>query len=118
MDLTWSMKDDKDTIVSLGGEMARTLRTFTTNYRMGFGSYADKPLMPYIFPGHEDNPCQSEQTTCAPIYGFRHHMKLSDDVQEFISKVGYPFLSLSCRHAGLTLHSHSLLYNCTFDIVR
>ncbi|XP_048510673.1 integrin beta-nu isoform X2 [Athalia rosae] len=87
MDLTWSMKEDKDTLVSLGGKLARTLGTFTSNFRMGFGSYADKPLMPYVFPGHEENPCQSEHTTCAPLYDFRHHMQLSSDVQEFISKV-------------------------------
>lgn len=87
MDLTWSMKDDKDTIVSLGGQMARTLGTFTSHYRFGFGSYADKPLMPFVFPGHEENPCQSEHSTCAPLYAFRHNMRLSEDIQEFISKV-------------------------------
>ncbi|XP_046493057.1 integrin beta-nu [Neodiprion pinetum] len=87
MDLTWSMKDDKDTLVSLGGKLATTLGTFTDNYRVGFGSYADKPLMPYVFPGHEQNPCQSEHATCAPLYAFRHHMRLTGDIQEFVRKV-------------------------------
>ncbi|XP_015600660.1 integrin beta-nu isoform X2 [Cephus cinctus] len=87
MDLTWSMQDDKETLVGLGWKMANTLGTFTNNFRLGFGSYADKPLMPYIFPGYEDNPCQAEHATCAPLYSFRHHMTLSGDVQEFIKKV-------------------------------
>ncbi|XP_063975895.1 integrin beta-nu-like [Diachasmimorpha longicaudata] len=87
MDLTWSMKDDKDTIVSLGQEMAHTLGTFTENVRLGFGSYADKPLMPYVFPGHEDNPCRSEGSVCAPLYSFKHHLTLSDDIRRFIQQV-------------------------------
>lgn len=87
MDLTWSMKDDKDTLVALGWKMAHTLGTFTTNFRLGFGSYADKPLMPFIFPGHEDNPCKSEHATCAPLYSFRHHLALTADVNQFVRKV-------------------------------
>ncbi|KAK2584328.1 hypothetical protein KPH14_006719 [Odynerus spinipes] len=87
MDLTWSMKDDKDTLVALGWKMAHTLGTFTTNFRLGFGSYADKPLMPFIFPGHEENPCKSEHATCAPLYAFRHHLALTGDVNQFVRKV-------------------------------
>lgn len=87
MDLTWSMKDDKETLVGLGRKMAQTLGTFTRNFRLGFGSYADKPLMPYIFPGHENNPCKSEHSVCAPLYSFKHHMQLSEDVLHFIQQV-------------------------------
>ncbi|XP_074102068.1 integrin beta-nu isoform X1 [Cotesia typhae] len=87
MDLTWSMNDDKDTLVSLGWKMAHTLGTYTSNFRLGFGSYADKPLMPYVFPGHEDNPCKGEHKVCAPVYSFKHHMPLSEDVLRFIQQV-------------------------------
>ncbi|XP_034935978.1 integrin beta-nu [Chelonus insularis] len=87
MDLTWSMNDDKDTLVSLGWKIAHTLGTFTSNFRLGFGSYADKPLMPYVFPGHENNPCSSQNTVCAPLYSFKNHMQLSEDVLQFIQQV-------------------------------
>ncbi|KAG7198720.1 hypothetical protein KM043_001711 [Ampulex compressa] len=87
MDLTWSMKDDKETLVGLGSKMARTLGTFTTNFRLGFGSYADKPVMPFIFPGHEDNPCKSEHAFCSPLYSFRHHLELTKDVRRFVHEV-------------------------------
>ncbi|OAD54370.1 Integrin beta-nu [Eufriesea mexicana] len=87
MDLTWSMRDDKDTLVSLGWDMSQTLDKFTTNFRLGFGSYADKPLMPFIFPGHEDNPCKSEHAVCSPIYSYWHHLKLTNDIQRFIVEV-------------------------------
>jgi integrin beta 1 len=33
MDLTWSMKDDKDTLVSLGDALTVTLKTLTDNVR-------------------------------------------------------------------------------------
>ncbi|XP_046835815.1 integrin beta-nu [Vespa crabro] len=87
MDLTWSMKDDKDTLVGLSRKMTDTLGTFTDNFRLGFGSYADKPLMPFIFPGHENNPCRSEYATCAPLYSFKHHLPLTGDVDQFVRKV-------------------------------
>ncbi|XP_076167863.1 integrin beta-nu [Ptiloglossa arizonensis] len=87
MDLTWTMKDDKETLVNVGWNMSHTIGKFTTNFRLGFGSYADKPLMPYIFPGHEENPCKSEHAVCAPIYSFEHHLKLTRDIQRFIKEV-------------------------------
>ncbi|KZC05488.1 Integrin beta-nu [Dufourea novaeangliae] len=68
MDLTWSMKDDKDTLVSLGWNMTNTLERFTNKFRLGFGTYADKPLMPFVFPGHEENPCKSALAECSPLY--------------------------------------------------
>ncbi|XP_043264500.1 integrin beta-nu [Colletes gigas] len=87
MDLTWSMRDDKETLVMVGWNMTRRISKFNTNFRLGFGSYADKPLMPYIFPGHEDNPCKSDHAVCAPIYSFQHHLELTRDVQRFIKEV-------------------------------
>ncbi|XP_011864288.1 PREDICTED: integrin beta-nu isoform X1 [Vollenhovia emeryi] len=89
MDLTWSMKDDKETLVGLGWKIANTLGTFTTNFRLGFGSYADKPLMPYIFPKHEENPCKSENAVCKPLYSFWHHLELTDNIPRFIHQVNY-----------------------------
>ncbi|XP_020300729.1 integrin beta-nu-like isoform X2 [Pseudomyrmex gracilis] len=89
MDLTWSMKDDKETLVGLGSRMANTLGTFTRYFRLGFGSYADKPLMPYIFPGHEKNPCKSEHAFCTPLYSFWHHLELTDNIPRFIQEVNY-----------------------------
>ncbi|XP_031850006.1 integrin beta-nu [Nomia melanderi] len=87
MDLTWSMKDDKDTMVALGLNMTDTIGKFTNNFRFGFGSYADKPLMPFVFPGHEDNPCKSEHSVCSPLYAFQHRMSLSENIHRFIKEM-------------------------------
>lgn len=87
MDSTWSMKDDKETLVSLGWNMSQTFGSITSHFRLGFGSYADKPVMPYVFPGHEENPCKSEHAECSPIYAYWHHLKLTNDVHRFIVEV-------------------------------
>ncbi|XP_076243950.1 integrin beta-nu [Calliopsis andreniformis] len=87
MDMTWSMKDDKETLVKLGYNMSSKFSMFTSNYRLGFGTYADKPVMPFLFPGHEDNPCKSQHAVCSPVYCFRHHLKLTNDIQHFITEV-------------------------------
>ncbi len=38
------MKDDKATLSQVGGSLSTALRNLTENYRLGFGSFADKPV--------------------------------------------------------------------------
>lgn len=87
MDLTWSMKDDKQTLVGMGGSLTKLLSNLTENFRLGFGSFADKPIMPFINPGSEENPCNLVFDKCLPTYGFKHKLAMTDDIQQFVSKV-------------------------------
>jgi integrin beta 1 len=87
MDLTFSMTSHKRTLLTMGGSLTKSLRNLTENFRLGFGSFADKPVMPFISPGSEDNPCKLEHETCRPTYGFKHKLKLTDNVQKFIQRV-------------------------------
>ncbi|EDW64210.1 integrin beta-nu isoform X1 [Drosophila virilis] len=87
MDLTWTMRDDKDTLEQLGTELTQTLHNLTDNYRLGFGSFADKPAMPMIMPQLRDNPCAAERERCEPTYGYRHHLQLTDDIKAFTAAV-------------------------------
>lgn len=87
MDLTWTMRDDRETLVKLGSELATTLRNLTSNYRLGFGSFADKPEMPMIMPHLKDNPCATEGKVCEPTYGYRHHLSLTEDEKLFVKSV-------------------------------
>lgn len=87
MDLTWSMRDDKETLVKMGGSLIKSLNNLTENFRLGFGSFADKPIMPFIYPGTEDNPCKLVQETCVPTYGFKHKLPLTEDIKQFIERV-------------------------------
>lgn len=48
MDLSKSMEDDKEKLSKLGDLLADTMRNITSNFRLGFGSFVDKVLMPYV----------------------------------------------------------------------
>ncbi|KAH8419247.1 hypothetical protein KR222_000066 [Zaprionus bogoriensis] len=87
MDLTWTMRDDKDTLKKLGAELTQTLHNLTDNYRLGFGSFADKPAMPMIMPQLRENPCAAEREKCEPTYGYRHQLALTDDIDAFTAAV-------------------------------
>lgn len=47
MDLSSSMEDDKEKLSKLGDLLATTMIKITTNFRLGFGSFVDKVLMPF-----------------------------------------------------------------------
>jgi len=86
MDLSNSMKDDKETLQSLGRSLEETMRTFTSDFKLGFGSFIDKTVRPYTsnLPSKLKEPC----TNCTSPYGFHNHMKLSDNVEHFVHEVG------------------------------
>jgi integrin beta 1 len=48
MDLSKSMEDDKDKLSELGDLLADTMQNITSNFRLGFGSFVDKVVMPYV----------------------------------------------------------------------
>lgn len=48
MDLSKSMEDDKAKLSSLGDVLARRMQSITRNFRLGFGSFVDKVVMPYV----------------------------------------------------------------------
>ena len=82
------MKDDKQTLVSVGKDLVPTLQNLTKNYRIGFGSFVDKPAMPFTQMGKvEDNPCAIEHGQCEKTYGFKHRLSLNNDVTKFIQQV-------------------------------
>ncbi|XP_055851878.1 integrin beta-nu isoform X2 [Episyrphus balteatus] len=87
MDLTWTMRDDRKTLVRLGAKLSEALKNLTANHRIGFGSFADKPTMPMIMPHLIDNPCAAEGHSCEPTYSFRHHLPLTDDIDKFVKSV-------------------------------
>lgn len=47
MDLSKSMEDDKVILSKLGDSLAEAMKNITKDFRLGFGSFVDKPLMPY-----------------------------------------------------------------------
>ncbi|XP_017769953.1 PREDICTED: integrin beta-PS-like isoform X2 [Nicrophorus vespilloides] len=85
MDLSKSMEDDKDKLSLLGNLLAESMRNITSNFRLGFGSFVDKVVMPYVstVPKNLREPC----TGCAAPYGYRHAMRLDTDTNRFSTMV-------------------------------
>lgn len=85
MDLSHSMKDDKDKLAQLGNKFAEEMSSITSNFRLGFGSFVDKVSAPYVamHPKMLEQPCPG----CASPYGFRNHMPLSEETAKFAEEV-------------------------------
>ncbi|GFS35725.1 integrin beta-PS [Nephila pilipes] len=85
MDLSNSMADDKAKLAKLGNKLAEEMKTITTNFKLGFGSFVDKTVAPYVnsHPYKLKEPCPK----CAAPYGFRNNMRLSSKTREFATKV-------------------------------
>ncbi|XP_063916638.1 integrin beta-nu-like isoform X2 [Zophobas morio] len=89
MDLTWSMKPDLETLKTLGSSLTTHLEKLTKNYHIAFGSYIDKPEVPYYLtdPTNRDNPCNIDGGTCEKGYVFKHRINFTNYVKMFIEKV-------------------------------
>ncbi|XP_060528890.1 integrin beta-PS isoform X2 [Cylas formicarius] len=81
MDLSRSMFDDKEKLSSLGDQLAQTMQNITSNFTLGFGSFVDKVVMPYVstLPEKLARPCD----VCVAPYGFHHHLSLSTNTFMF-----------------------------------
>lgn len=60
MDLSASMIDDLEQIKDLGSSLSREMAILTSKFRMGFGSFVEKPTLPFIKITEEQlaNPCR------------------------------------------------------------
>ncbi|XP_078280992.1 integrin beta-3-like [Rhinoraja longicauda] len=90
MDVSFSMKDDLKTIQQLGTNVATEMAKQTSNLRLGFGAFVDKPVSPYIYMATEaevKNPCVRIGGTCAPVFGFKNVLKLTEEVNRFNEEV-------------------------------
>lgn len=60
MDLSASMIDDLEMIKDLGSTLSKEMAKLTSKFRLGFGSFVEKPVLPFIkiTPGELENPCR------------------------------------------------------------
>lgn len=60
MDLSASMVDDLNKIKDLGSSLSKEMANLTSNFRMGFGSFVEKPTLPFIKITEKElaNPCR------------------------------------------------------------
>ncbi|XP_015266184.1 PREDICTED: integrin beta-3-like, partial [Gekko japonicus] len=93
MDLSNSMKDDLRNIQNLGTKLAVKMAEVTSNLRIGFGAFVDKPMPPYMYispPEAIKNPCYDlnpPDNRCLPMFGYKHVLALTDKVKRFNEEV-------------------------------
>ncbi|KAG7207279.1 hypothetical protein KM043_008951 [Ampulex compressa] len=85
MDLSKSMEDDKKKLSDLGQLLVESMSRITSNFRLGFGSFVDKVVMPYVNTMRKslEEPCDG----CAAPYGYKNIMRLSQDTSRFADLV-------------------------------
>ncbi|KAI4464729.1 integrin beta subunit [Holotrichia oblita] len=88
MDLSYSMKLHKEKLAELGGKLIDVMQNITSDFRLGFGSFVDKPTMPFAAP-REYKDCPQ----CERSYSFQNHLSLTSDHNNFIREVNNTPLS-------------------------
>ncbi|NWR38383.1 ITB2 protein, partial [Tachuris rubrigastra] len=105
MDLSYSMLDDLQKVKKLGGELLRALESTTPSRRIGFGSFVDKTVLPFVntHPEKLKNPCPNKDKQCQPPFAFKHILSLTDNAKQFENEVGKQFISgnLDAPEGGL-----------------
>ncbi|XP_047424046.1 integrin beta-1a isoform X1 [Mugil cephalus] len=94
MDLSYSMKDDLENVKNLGTSLMQKMETITSDFKIGFGSFVEKTVMPYISttPAKLLNPCTGDQNCTSP-FSFKNVLKLTSDGKKFNTLVGQQHIS-------------------------
>ncbi|XP_029033971.1 integrin beta-PS-like [Osmia bicornis bicornis] len=90
MDLSASMESYRDRLSELGFRLAEAMRKLTSNFRLGFGSFVDKVVLPMTStqPDKLKSPCVLRtKQPCAPPYGYKNQMPLTENVALFKNRV-------------------------------
>ncbi|EDO45831.1 predicted protein, partial [Nematostella vectensis] len=85
MDMSWSMENDLDNLKKLAGKIAESMKNITKNFKLGFGSFVDKTVSPYVRT-ELTKPC-SDTSECVASYGFKHILPLVRNDTMFKEKV-------------------------------
>uniref|UniRef100_A0A2I3MU29 Integrin beta n=1 Tax=Papio anubis TaxID=9555 RepID=A0A2I3MU29_PAPAN len=90
MDLSYSMKDDLERVRQLGHALLVRLQEVTHSVRIGFGSFVDKTVLPFVstVPSKLRHPCPTRLERCQSPFSFHHVLSLTGDAQAFEREVG------------------------------
>ncbi|XP_012529707.2 integrin beta-PS isoform X2 [Monomorium pharaonis] len=90
MDLSASMEPYRDKLSKLGLQLAEAMQKLTSNFRIGFGSFVDKVILPMTNtqPDKLQSPCTLKTgKPCAPPYDYKNQMPLTENVVLFEDQV-------------------------------
>nr|AVP12655.1 integrin beta 2 [Littorina littorea] len=84
-DLSWTMKAYIDDLQRLARRIADEIGKISTNYKLGYGTFQDKVLLPFTntHPAKLQNQCQD----CAPPFDYHHELSLTSSLINFTAAV-------------------------------
>ncbi|KAK9958128.1 hypothetical protein ABG768_012302 [Culter alburnus] len=85
VDVSASMQDNLDRLKTVGLALSHQMKEHSSDFRVGFGSFVDKPVSPYIdvHPSKLVNPCSDYEVHCRPAHGFIHVLPVTENMTEF-----------------------------------
>ncbi|XP_072506974.1 integrin beta-8 isoform X5 [Notamacropus eugenii] len=85
VDVSASMHNNIEKLNSVGNDLSQKMASFSHDFRLGFGSYVDKTVSPYIsiHPGRIHNQCSDYNLDCMPPHGYIHVLSLTENITEF-----------------------------------
>ncbi|XP_064419483.1 integrin beta-2 [Latimeria chalumnae] len=105
MDLSYSMYDDLENVKTLGTQLLQSLEKITNSARIGFGSFVDKTVLPFVntHPEKLKNPCTDTTVQCQSPFDYKHVLSLTNNSRTFQREVGKQSISgnLDAPEGGL-----------------
>lgn len=85
VDVSASMHNNIEKLNSVGNDLSKKMAFFSRDFRLGFGSYVDKTVSPYIsiHPERIHNQCSDYNLDCMPPHGYIHVLSLTENITEF-----------------------------------
>lgn len=95
VDVSASMQENLDQLKTVGVALSHRMKEHSSDLRLGFGSFVDKPVSPYInvHPSKIDNPCSDYETWCRPAHGFHHILSMTGNMSEFTRVIQHQMIS-------------------------
>uniref|UniRef100_A0A3Q3XIY8 Integrin beta n=1 Tax=Mola mola TaxID=94237 RepID=A0A3Q3XIY8_MOLML len=85
VDVSASMQENLDHLKTVGVALSLHMTEHSSDLWLGFGSFVDKPVSPYInvHPSKINNPCSDYEIQCRPAHGFHHVLSMTGNMSEF-----------------------------------
>jgi len=83
MDLSLSMKDDLEQIKGLGEILSKEMLNVTSNFRLGFGAFVDKPIGPYTTTEPQEIKTLLAQNDAQYTFAYNNYLPLNEDTTQF-----------------------------------
>ncbi|XP_048366781.1 integrin beta-8 isoform X2 [Sphaerodactylus townsendi] len=89
VDVSASMHKNIEKLYTVGFDLSQKMEKISLDLRLGFGSYVDKTVTPYIsiHPGRIHNQCSDYNLDCIPPHGYINVLSLTDKIKEFRSAI-------------------------------